>query len=203
MNLISISAKGMMTVKTREQDFFMIPIDASGGNKEIKSIILHINDVWKDIESLNIVVEMVRHRICNEEDYLPDKNQYLQIGINILIGMMQTLNHSMYINYFIVHKQLEKLNKIKSIGDGKFVKKYIEYTEAIGKKIRDIRNHIIVKRDKPDFYKKKIQIYSTEGFAMDFVLEVEDKDGKKRMIECNAIKDGRLLQTHLTELFAV
>ena len=196
MTTISTSAKGMLTVHYNRKDFFNIPTEKYRKNKDIVDIIEHINAVWREIESINITIHMLIHRIYNEEDYKNNKKEYFQMEIHTLIGMLQALGNSMYVNYFIIHKQLEKYKKIK-----KDEKLYNEYSKEIGKKITTIRNRIIVKRDKQNFYQNQMIAYTTDSFGMDFFLRVKDSDGKIVDLECNAIKDGYLLKEHLMKIF--
>lgn len=164
-----------LEIKHDSKLFFRI--ETKGLNRNLIPIINHINNTWEDIEYLNYLFHIPFSKLCKSKE---------TTEMSMILIALCVLGKDFYIHLGIIEKLIKQLKKTSTSME--FKKLCSEYA-TYWKKIKKIRNLIIIHKDKKDFYRPKLTAQGTDPSGISMYLKYLTKEGKEEEIEMIPIDD--------------
>lgn len=154
----------------------------------ISEISNHIAKTWVDIEYLRFLFNYVFSKICANPDTQESK---------MLFNALLVLSKDFYLHFGIVKKLINKL--LKDINNQN-IKSIFLAKKKFWDKINDIRNHILVHKEKKDFFNIKLSFQGTHPRGIYIDLTYTNKEREKERIEILPLVDVAEVESFLKEL---
>jgi hypothetical protein len=178
-----------MKGKNHRRQFFHFIINRHG--REITEIAHHINAVWMDIEYLRYIYDMADQKFNDTKD---------NDECFMLFDALHVVSMDFYVHLEIIRKMIGKLLHVSRNPIAKDL--YTKHKD-LWNRIGEVRNSVIIHRDKPNFYKRNRSSIANGFRGIDFELEYEDKDGNKSTKLISGLGDVSKVEQFLKEIMTI
>lgn len=168
----------MLPINHSARGFYRIDIQALKGlDKETLEIVKHINSTWSDIEYLHFLFHKVFGSLSDDRE------------VGHTFSALVVYSETFYVHLSILSKLLEQLSKKNDL-----VERLYKGNKHILKRIDEIRNTIIVHKEKPNFKRVHGSISATDPeHLIEHRIATTDHKGKAKNIVLKPIRDINLL----------
>ncbi len=159
----------------------------------------HITAVWHDIECNNFLISDASSKSNALHSYILKNDEEAMRQQKMRISVLQTLTRSIYRDLDIIVRIIRK--HLKENPNSTFNKIDNENFHQLKNKIKEIRDHLIEHREKPDFYQGLNSLWTSFNSGTDITIEAKTKQGKEVVIHFNPLADAESLHQFLDVAF--
>lgn len=160
----------------------------------------HISAVWHDIEVNNFLIFRAHSALCDLHPYTIENDAEAVRQERMWIEVLEVLCKAIYRDLCVIVKLIQEDKK--QTKQSVFRKLHgAEGYSHLEERILEIRNLIIEKRDKPNFYKGLGSCWSSAASGTDLSMLIQTKDGKRKTVQFDPLGDAEAMRQFLDIAF--